>query len=208
MTDDLEMTDWPKRDEHPDSTCGDHCTEGPTGYSARHEWFRVKAKTHKQRRCAECGLWSIWIPRGETRTPQNRTLRTGGLKLNADCVEPSQTTHPTGAAMKETTDDRVTIDEDSWTRDDDGTWLADRDCERFAGDAHHSSQKAAMLDEIVRLREALKPFAATAGAFDGFGDDFVAYIDTSPSVDWLTAKDFRNAAKALEVPKCDDREDT
>jgi len=51
--------------------------------------------------------------------------------------------------------------------------------------------------EIVRLQEALKPFAAAAGAFDGFGNDFVAYIDLSPSVDWITAKDFRNAKQAL-----------
>lgn len=48
---------------------------------------------------------------------------------------------------------RVKVGDESWSRDDDGTWLADRESERFAGDAHRTSQKAALLDEIERYEE-------------------------------------------------------
>lgn len=32
----------------------------PTGYMAWHEWAEKKSKTHKQFKCAVCGLWHIW----------------------------------------------------------------------------------------------------------------------------------------------------
>jgi hypothetical protein len=35
----------------------------PTGYGDWHEWAEEKAKTHRQRRCAGCGLFQIWVPR-------------------------------------------------------------------------------------------------------------------------------------------------
>jgi len=32
----------------------------PFGYSAWHEWARIKSKTHKQRKCPDCGKFAIW----------------------------------------------------------------------------------------------------------------------------------------------------
>lgn len=38
-------------------------TPAPRGYLAWHEWAEKKAKTHVQRRCPGCTLFSIWIPK-------------------------------------------------------------------------------------------------------------------------------------------------
>ena len=46
---------------HPGSTCADHA-DAPSGYVARTEWMEEMSKTHKQRRCAQCGFWMIWVP--------------------------------------------------------------------------------------------------------------------------------------------------
>lgn len=41
---------------------GEGHTPSPEGYLAWHEWAAEKAKTHRQVRCPECGLWAIWVP--------------------------------------------------------------------------------------------------------------------------------------------------
>jgi hypothetical protein len=38
-------------------------TPSPRGYLEWHEWAERKAKTHVQRRCPGCTLFSIWVPR-------------------------------------------------------------------------------------------------------------------------------------------------
>jgi hypothetical protein len=41
-------------------------TACPRGYVQWHEWAERMSKTHKQKRCPACGLWSIWVPRATT----------------------------------------------------------------------------------------------------------------------------------------------
>ena len=41
------------------TTCADH-TYGPSDYTAVFDWAEETAKTHKQSKCDECGLWMIW----------------------------------------------------------------------------------------------------------------------------------------------------
>ena len=43
-----------------------HRKDEPIGYLARQEWFIKMSKTHKQKKCSKCGLFHIWIRRGET----------------------------------------------------------------------------------------------------------------------------------------------
>lgn len=38
-------------------------TACPSGYLAWHEWAEKMSKTHKQKRCPTCGLWTIWEPK-------------------------------------------------------------------------------------------------------------------------------------------------
>lgn len=38
-------------------------TSCPPGYLDWHDWASQKAKTHKQERCPECGLLTIWVPK-------------------------------------------------------------------------------------------------------------------------------------------------
>lgn len=40
----------------------DH-TYQPEGYIAWHQWADKMSKTHKQRKCAGCGLYVIWEPK-------------------------------------------------------------------------------------------------------------------------------------------------
>lgn len=40
----------------------DH-TPQPEGYIQWHAWAEMMNKTHKQRRCAGCGLYAIWEPK-------------------------------------------------------------------------------------------------------------------------------------------------
>lgn len=35
----------------------------PEGYIQWHDWAEKMSKTHRQRRCAGCGLYAIWEPR-------------------------------------------------------------------------------------------------------------------------------------------------
>lgn len=41
----------------------------PSGYLAWHEWAEKKSRTHRQIRCACCGLWTIWIPKKRKARP-------------------------------------------------------------------------------------------------------------------------------------------
>jgi hypothetical protein len=40
----------------------DH-TLAPEGYIQWHAWAKRMNRTHRQIKCAGCGLWAIWIPR-------------------------------------------------------------------------------------------------------------------------------------------------
>jgi len=44
------------------TTCNDH-TDGPDDYIAFHEWVIKMTETHKQKKCSECSLYKIWIPK-------------------------------------------------------------------------------------------------------------------------------------------------
>lgn len=35
----------------------------PEGYIQWHAWAEEMAKTHRQEKCAGCGLFAIWVPR-------------------------------------------------------------------------------------------------------------------------------------------------
>ena len=47
------------------TTCDDHTepTVAPNNYAAWHVWAEKTSKTHKQKRCGECGLFKIWVKR-------------------------------------------------------------------------------------------------------------------------------------------------
>jgi hypothetical protein len=49
--------------EFPDE-CEPH-TPSPAGYLQWHPWAAEMEKTHVQRQCKGCGLWTIWEPRKE-----------------------------------------------------------------------------------------------------------------------------------------------
>lgn len=51
------------RTPNPDCPNADQHTPCPDGYLAWHTWAKAKSRTHRQRRCPECGLWKIWEPR-------------------------------------------------------------------------------------------------------------------------------------------------
>ena len=40
-------------------------TKCPTGYIEWHHWAEKKSKTHKQIKCGGCGLYAVWVNRGE-----------------------------------------------------------------------------------------------------------------------------------------------
>jgi hypothetical protein len=44
----------------PMNPCADH-TEGPEGYNHWHDWAARMGQTHRQLRCAGCGLYKIWV---------------------------------------------------------------------------------------------------------------------------------------------------
>lgn len=44
--------------------CATH-TKCPAGYLARHEWAERMMRTHTQKRCGDCGLWAVWVRKGE-----------------------------------------------------------------------------------------------------------------------------------------------
>jgi hypothetical protein len=49
---------------NPECPNADRHTSQPKGYSDWHEWARQMAKGFKQKRCAGCGRFNIWEPRG------------------------------------------------------------------------------------------------------------------------------------------------
>ena len=46
-------------------------TPAPLGYGAWHDWAERMSRTHRQRRCAGCGLFQIWV-RGAKRKAASR----------------------------------------------------------------------------------------------------------------------------------------
>lgn len=44
--------------------CEPH-TPQPDGYHEWYSWAEKMSETHDQRQCRGCGLWSIWVPKGE-----------------------------------------------------------------------------------------------------------------------------------------------
>lgn len=42
--------------------CEPH-TASPDGYLQWHAWAEEMGRTHTQRQCKGCGLWSVWEPR-------------------------------------------------------------------------------------------------------------------------------------------------
>lgn len=44
----------------------DH-TQHPEGYVAHLTWAYEMLRTHRQVRCAGCGLWAIWVPKKKKR---------------------------------------------------------------------------------------------------------------------------------------------
>ncbi len=42
-----------------DPRCGEH-DQANLGYVAHFEWAEEMLKTHDQRQCPGCGMWSIW----------------------------------------------------------------------------------------------------------------------------------------------------
>lgn len=44
-------------------------TSCPEGYIQWHAWAERMMKTHKQKRCPECGFWSIWVLEEEKAVP-------------------------------------------------------------------------------------------------------------------------------------------
>lgn len=50
--------DCPRKGQRDHSPLKDE----PTGYIAWFEWAERKAKTHKQTRCPDCGLFVVWKP--------------------------------------------------------------------------------------------------------------------------------------------------
>jgi hypothetical protein len=45
-------------------------TKSPEGYNQFFDWCHEMNKTHKQTRCTDCGLWTIWVPRDPTNSEQ------------------------------------------------------------------------------------------------------------------------------------------
>lgn len=48
---------------YPDCPKAVQHTPCPVGYGAWHEWAETMMKTHTQQRCAECGYWTICVPK-------------------------------------------------------------------------------------------------------------------------------------------------
>lgn len=64
MTTDSEMTLEQREQAQEADECNDLHTPCPSGYIERADWMTEMAKTHKQTRCPNCGLWAVWIPKG------------------------------------------------------------------------------------------------------------------------------------------------
>jgi hypothetical protein len=44
------------------TACQQHTPE-PNGYLRWHSWADRMARTHRQLRCPDCGLYKIWVPK-------------------------------------------------------------------------------------------------------------------------------------------------
>jgi len=51
--------------DHPANTdvCPPECNPGPSGYIAWHEWAENASKTHRQKKCKVCKLYTVWVPK-------------------------------------------------------------------------------------------------------------------------------------------------
>lgn len=47
------------------AACSHFHTPHPDGYLNNATWAEEMQKTHRQARCAWCGLWAVWIPKGQ-----------------------------------------------------------------------------------------------------------------------------------------------
>ena len=54
--------------------CEPH-TKSPDGYLQWHEWSKLRERTHIQRQCRGCGLWSIWEPKAPAVSTANLPKR-------------------------------------------------------------------------------------------------------------------------------------
>lgn len=61
VLDEVELQAKQKDDPEP-LRCADH-TPCPDGYLDWHAWAEEKAKTHRSKRCSECRLFKIWVPK-------------------------------------------------------------------------------------------------------------------------------------------------
>jgi hypothetical protein len=59
----------------PEMLCAhfeDH-TLCPEGYIQWHAWAEEMSRTHRQEKCAGCGLYAIWTPKRPSLIPRNRS---------------------------------------------------------------------------------------------------------------------------------------
>lgn len=63
--------------ERADGTACEHPypSDEPSGYIQWQDWAMRKAKTHKQQRCPDCGLWTIYVPKGLTAAQRDLLVR-------------------------------------------------------------------------------------------------------------------------------------
>lgn len=84
------------------STCrnaAEH-TPCPEGYLQWHDWAHRMSKTHRQIRCLECGLFSIWLPKAEAKRVERERFeeaKANSDKLVADFIARRQSTPPAAA---------------------------------------------------------------------------------------------------------------
>lgn len=50
----------------PDPSPHTHSEDEDLGYTAWHEWAKQMSKTHRQKRCPNCGLYRVWAPKGDS----------------------------------------------------------------------------------------------------------------------------------------------
>jgi hypothetical protein len=52
---------------HRRPDCDPRCEQQrqPTGYVDASEWGEYMSRTHEQRQCPGCGLWTIWEPKAQ-----------------------------------------------------------------------------------------------------------------------------------------------
>lgn len=55
------LEECPQKDKH---------TESPIELVEWSEWAWEMSKTHEQVECPGCGLWAIWVPKGNPKVPE------------------------------------------------------------------------------------------------------------------------------------------